>query len=522
MKIGRTSENDLVLHDHGVSRLHARIIERAGLYFAEDMGSSNGTHLNGALLPGEQQLRDGDRITVGPVEFTFVWVPPDGDEDATRPIRRNPPVGGPLDGPAQLLPTAKLPAIVPQRPADAAPPPEEEPQERTELAIATVAPAFPEEPQERTELAIAAPVLAPVLPEEPEEKTHLAIKPVVAPARPEEPQENTAVALKAVVAPAAPTAGMTAAERARRRRELARSGGGQLALWWTGMSRGARVAVALPVALLLLGGLGALGWVFLPHGGGARANGPEPVKLGVDPVADSFGLGEGVQWERPDQKAFEFQFVTPTRAVALLHYQASNISKEEVALTLNGANLGWVPPDTASAMERELEAILPIAALKRNEVNSLVFDNVRNPPGSESWRIWNLRVEVVPVPELSPEELVAKARQYAQAGARFYETRDIGSENLFKAWKEYRFAWITLEALDEKPDLYQDVRFQLGQVSAELDHKCSQLMLDFQRAVQYRNAKKARAALQEVSRRFPTTEHRCHNRALELAYEHEL
>ncbi|WP_240360619.1 FHA domain-containing protein [Pyxidicoccus caerfyrddinensis] len=461
VKIGRTSENDLVLHDHGVSRRHARIIERAGLYFAADVGSSNGTSLNGTLLPGEQQLRDGDRITVGPVEFTFVWVPPDGDEDATRPIRRTAALGGPLDGPPDVLPTGKLPAVTPQRPADSPPP-----------AMAL-------------EKADARSV----------------------PARP---------------APAPAAEGMTAAERARRRRELAGSGGGQLALWWGELSRGARVVVGLGMALVLAGGLGALGWVFLPEGGKSGRRGPEPLSLGVDPVPDSFGLGEGVQWERPDQKSFEFQFVTPTRAVAVLHYQASGISKEEVALVLNGANLGWVPPDTASAMERELEFILPIISLKRNDLNTVVFDNVRNPPGNESWRVWNLRLEIIPVPELSRDELVTKARQYAVAGARFYETRAIGSENLFKAWQQYRFAWLTLEALDEKPDLYQDVRFQLGQVSAELDHKCSQLMLDFQRSVQFRNAKKARAALQEVSRRFPTAEHRCHNRALELAYEHEL
>ncbi|MFP2934691.1 FHA domain-containing protein, partial [Pyxidicoccus sp. 3LG] len=283
-----------------------------------------------------------------------------------------------------------------------------------------------------------------------------------------------------------------------------------------------RLAAGLAAVLLLAGAVGAVSYAVLPSGGGGGAGGPEPVSLNAETVTDSFGLGEGVAWERPDQKEFEFQFVTPTRAVALVHYQASGISKEEVGLVLNGVNLGWVPPDTTASAERELEHILPVANLRRNERNTLVFDNVRNPPGSESWRVWNLRVEVIPVPELSHDDLLAKARQYAVTGARFYESRDIGAENLFKAWQQYRFAWITLEALDEKPELYQDVRFQLGQVAAELDHKCSQLMLDFQRSVQYRNARKARAALAEVSRRFPTAEHRCHNRGLELAYEHEL
>ncbi|WP_240359666.1 FHA domain-containing protein [Pyxidicoccus trucidator] len=467
MKIGRTSENDLVLHDHGVSRRHARILERAGLYFAADVGSSNGTALNGTLLPGEQQLRDGDRITVGPVEFTFVWVPPDGDEDATRPIRRHPPLGAPIDGVAENVPTGRLPAVSPVRPADSPSP--------APAALAPVA-SLPVP-------ARAAPAPAPV---------------------------------------PAGADGLSAADRARRRRELAGSSGGQLALWWGALSLGARIAVGVPVLLVLLGGLGAVGWVFLPHGGVLGSSGPEPMELGLELVPDSFGLGEGVQWERPDQKAFDFQFVTPTRAVALIHYQASGISKEEVALVLNGVNLGWVPPDTTSTAERELESILPVITLKRGEQNSLVFDNVRNPPGNETWRVWNLRLEIIPVPELSRDDVLSKARQYAQTGARFYETKAVGAENLFKAWQQYRFAWITLEALDEKPDLYQDVRFQLGQVTTELDHKCSQLMLDFQRSVQYRNARKARAALQEVSRRFPTAEHRCHNRALELAYEHEL
>ncbi|MFP2932645.1 FHA domain-containing protein, partial [Pyxidicoccus sp. 3LG] len=121
VRVGRTSENDLVLLDHGVSRKHARILERGGQYFVEDMGSSNGTAHNGAQLAGEQLLRDGDRITVGPVEFTFVWIPPDGDEDATRPIRRNLPIQAPPLGDRlqeEAPPTARLQAISPVRPAD--------------------------------------------------------------------------------------------------------------------------------------------------------------------------------------------------------------------------------------------------------------------------------------------------------------------------------------------------------------------------------------------------------------------
>lgn len=465
VKLGRTSENHVVLLDHGVSRRHARILERAGRCYAEDLGSSNGTLLNGALLQGEQPLRDGDTLGVGTAELAFTWIAPaeETDEDATR-IRERPNL-------------AAAPTIQEMPLVDMPPP--------ATGKLAALAPA-PARPEPRALDKAAAPAV---------------------PARP----------APAAVAPAGPE-GQSAAERARRRRELSGSRGGQVALWWGQLSLKARAAVGLLSVAAVVGSLGALSYVFWPEAGVSR--GPEPEVLTRDVVADSFGLGEGVMWERPDQKEFDFEFVAPTRAVALLHYQSSGISKEELSLQLNGVDLGWLPPDTN--MERELEHILPPSALKRGEVNRLVFDNVKNPPGKDSWRVWNLRVEIIPVPELSPEELHAQAREYANKGTQLYESKDIGAENLFKAWQQLRFAWITLEALNDKPGLYHDVRFQLGQVAAELDQKCGQLMLDFQRAVQYRSKKKARAALQEVSRRFPTAEHRCHNLGLQKAYEYEL
>ena len=103
VNIGRTSENDVVLHDPVSPGVTCASSRADGRYFAADVGSANGTQLNGQLLSGEKQLRDGDRITVGPVEFTFVWMPPEkGDDDVTRPIRRAlapPPREGVAAGP---------------------------------------------------------------------------------------------------------------------------------------------------------------------------------------------------------------------------------------------------------------------------------------------------------------------------------------------------------------------------------------------------------------------------------------
>src|SRR6185503_7822620 len=80
--IGRTSDCDVVLYDPGVSRKHARIFSDPGGYFVEDMGSSNGTKVNGAIIK-KKQLSDGDAISLGPVVFNFAGVSIDDQTDNT-------------------------------------------------------------------------------------------------------------------------------------------------------------------------------------------------------------------------------------------------------------------------------------------------------------------------------------------------------------------------------------------------------------------------------------------------------
>ncbi len=71
--IGRTSECDVVLYDTGVSRNHARIVEEPLGVFIDDLGSSNGTKVNGAAIK-RRQLQNGDSVVLGAVTFTFSLV----------------------------------------------------------------------------------------------------------------------------------------------------------------------------------------------------------------------------------------------------------------------------------------------------------------------------------------------------------------------------------------------------------------------------------------------------------------
>ncbi len=64
VRIGRLADNDLVIPDPGVSRHHAEVVEDNGRYLIRDLGSTNGTVVNGSPVTSHR-LQDGDRIAFG-------------------------------------------------------------------------------------------------------------------------------------------------------------------------------------------------------------------------------------------------------------------------------------------------------------------------------------------------------------------------------------------------------------------------------------------------------------------------
>ena len=63
--VGRERGCDIVLRSKNVSRNHARITVRDQIPRVEDLGSSNGTKVNGVLIKGVADLQVGDLITFG-------------------------------------------------------------------------------------------------------------------------------------------------------------------------------------------------------------------------------------------------------------------------------------------------------------------------------------------------------------------------------------------------------------------------------------------------------------------------
>jgi pSer/pThr/pTyr-binding forkhead associated (FHA) protein len=69
-KIGRATDNDIVLADSSVSRHHAAIESANGSFRLRDLGSQNGTFVRGARV-SEAPLNNGDPVRVGDASFTF-------------------------------------------------------------------------------------------------------------------------------------------------------------------------------------------------------------------------------------------------------------------------------------------------------------------------------------------------------------------------------------------------------------------------------------------------------------------
>jgi predicted component of type VI protein secretion system len=63
--VGRDSANTIQINDAEMSRRHARLQFQGGKYVIEDLGSTNGTHVNGQRLSGPSVLRTGDVVSFG-------------------------------------------------------------------------------------------------------------------------------------------------------------------------------------------------------------------------------------------------------------------------------------------------------------------------------------------------------------------------------------------------------------------------------------------------------------------------
>jgi serine phosphatase RsbU (regulator of sigma subunit) len=71
VSIGRASDCSIPIKDRYLSRKHAEIISEGSNWILKDLGSANGTYLNGSRVERDEQLKTGDRIRLGDTEIVF-------------------------------------------------------------------------------------------------------------------------------------------------------------------------------------------------------------------------------------------------------------------------------------------------------------------------------------------------------------------------------------------------------------------------------------------------------------------
>jgi serine phosphatase RsbU (regulator of sigma subunit)/pSer/pThr/pTyr-binding forkhead associated (FHA) protein len=107
MRIGRSRDSDIFLPDQWLSRHHAEIRQHADGHYLFDLGSKNGTLLNGNRIDSERRLSEGDVITLGEHVLTFS---PDVSEDEDDDFD---PLGTRVFNARELSDVATKPAIDP-------------------------------------------------------------------------------------------------------------------------------------------------------------------------------------------------------------------------------------------------------------------------------------------------------------------------------------------------------------------------------------------------------------------------
>ena len=69
--IGRSRQSDIVIDDANVSRQHAEVRPRGGAWVLTDLGSTNGSRLNGRRITNPEVIQPGDEIEIGTSVITF-------------------------------------------------------------------------------------------------------------------------------------------------------------------------------------------------------------------------------------------------------------------------------------------------------------------------------------------------------------------------------------------------------------------------------------------------------------------
>ena len=470
--IGRTAENDIVLVDPGVSRRHAMIRDEGGRFFVQDLGSANGTQVNGNPS-ADEEVQSGDEISVGPVIFRFEASASD-------------------DGSTRILDASALMPPKPARGSD---------EDLAEVRRKTTA-----LPIRRPQQSLARPNPAPEKPAAP-----------AAPAR----RRPAPIVKAAAKGPAA----LSASERARVLREN-KGLGGRIKLFLMEKPPAVRNGIFGGAGLLGLVLLGVVVKLALPDGGPLLDRpdvGKIAFSLGESQEGKVFGFGDHLEVTELTQNEvrFEFEHSDTIPIVYYIGFESRGIERQdEVDISLNGVSMGSVTPGLGDyAKEQRIK--LPRKHLKTGIPNEIIFDNTFNPPGAEPWAISKVNLKMVPLPGCRPDgECEREAKKHYDLADVLWAQRQIDAGNTYNCWQNLNKALLFLEAVEPKPSLYNLVQSSLRDAERELDSLCSKTFLESKKFEELGQWDRALKEYKAGLKWFPGEDHSCRSRLQDKILEY--
>lgn len=472
MTIGRIADNDLVLYDASVSRRHIVLYYRNQQYILEDLGSSNGTQLNGVPVTQPTVLCEQDILDVGSVRFRFsaddanefdeqedpteieqemappveapmvrsrrdmnsaAPLPPEGDTRQfaahqiqganARPLGQLAPMPPSQTSlPSARRPQAPMPATAPNRGPGIQPPAQPLPSTPSRAQM----PASPP-PQRPMTARPAAPAQA---------------APPMSPHNPYAPQPNGVFAHSPN--PILNQARMPQIQQQERQfRLLERRRVRNASLW----------SVLFFFSVL---GLFLVPLKPLSHKG-QQSKQSEPILLNSGMYNKVFGYNDKDQ-QHPREVVFQFHH---KNGRARLSFRLSSVLPVEVYL--NRHKLKQIQPTQNSwSYDRQL---LPREHLRSFRYNRITFRRIGGSQKPTVWGLTQIKLEEQPFP--LPD--LTKAKSFCENGHKLFHLREKKPENMHNALQAFTQCQNHLALMDNPPPLYKTAALMLVQINRELD-----------------------------------------------------
>ncbi len=462
--IGRTIDNDVVLPDPGISRQHFSIRDKGGAFIIKDLGSSNGTLLNGKKIE-EEVIKTGDVITAGGARIRFDG--PTGSKSARSEEKRSKARPG-RSASARAKGRNARPSV-----------------RRAQAARRKARPTRNSRSPARAGRGKSS-------------GNGLSIK-------------SAGMRKGKKQSEAKPAQGSASGH------DIGKAGlFSKVKLWILSLDKKKKIMVfsGMGVLLLLV--------VFALFSGGTKIvqslRWYDDVDLKAGEWAGDEPMSYGLKLAKRNclyRAMFKFKYASGR---ATMTFMVSGIdSKNEVEILLNGVHVEFAPL-TLDQWSNPITINLPRRHLLENQINKVEFINTINRDDPNAKEEWAVAVGDITEQPLPPANKRKALEAFSNAVER-YKNKGVSPGNLYRALQFYEKARDFLELMDEKsrPDEYQESVEMIDKINKELDKVYHKTIFEAEKLFKYGKRKEAKEVYRLLMIRFPD-QHDPRNKTAREAY----